>query len=132
MIQLTVLSGASAGKTVALKKFPVTVGRGAANSVQLSDTGVFEKHFEIRFSDAGFTMVTAPDAVVTLNNEALAERPLRNGDVIGAGLAKIQFSLAALPQRGLKVREIASWLLILAVAVAQIYCVVRLLAMARS
>jgi hypothetical protein len=133
MVQLHVLNGASAGCTIAPDKFPITVGRAPANSLALADPGVFEKHFEVQFSLEGFLLLPEANAPITINGKASASRAiLRNGDVIGAGYAKIQFWLAAVPQRGLKAREVAAWLVILLVAVAQFYCLWRLLAIARS
>ena len=131
MIQLHVLSGAAAGKRFESKTFPVTIGRGAANALTLSDPGVFERHLEIRFSGEGFSFISAPDAVVTLNGCRAEGGTLRNGDLLGAGYTKLQFWLAALPQRGLRLREVITWLLVSGVAGAQIFLLLRLLEMAR-
>jgi len=133
MVQLHVLNGASAGSKIAPEKFPVSVGRGAANSLAVIEPGVFDKHFEILFSRDGYLLEPSSNATVTINGQSPTARVvLRNGDIIGAGYAKIQFWLGAMPQRGLKAREVATWLLILLVGIAQVYCFVRLLAMARS
>lgn len=127
MIQLHVLSGASAGQRHELKRFPISVGRSAACSVALSDPGVFEKHFEILFLPEGYTLQASPHAVVTVNDARAETALLRNGDVISAGYPKLQFWLGAMSQRGLRLRESLAWLLVLGVAAAQIYVFVRLL-----
>jgi hypothetical protein len=131
VIQLIVLSGASLGKSHTAERFPFWVGRNPSCALCLNDLGVFEQHFEIQFSGEGFSLIPKADAVLTLNGQPSKGGLLRNGDVIGAGLAKIQFWLGALPQRGLKLREIGTWTLVFAVGILQLYLLSRLLAMAR-
>ena len=132
MIQLNVLRGSSAGEKSAADQFPFTVGRDPKNSLALSDAGVFDQHFEIQFTPEGFSVAPQRDAVVTLNGDRTAGAILKNGDVIGAGLAQVQFCLGTLPQRGLRAREAFTWMLIAAVAAAQVYLFWRLLNLARS
>jgi hypothetical protein len=132
MVQLHVLTGAEAGKTVVARTFPFKVGRNSGNSLILSDPGVFAEHFEVRFSDDGFSLAPYANAVVTLNAASTEGAILRNGDVIGCGLAKVQFWLAQLPQGGLRARELVSWALIALVAAAQIYILIWLLGIGRS
>src|SRR5688572_24899530 len=127
MIQLHVLSGASAGQRHDLKRFPITVGRNAGCSLPLSDPGVFDKHFEIQFSPEGYTLQASPHAVVTINDARAESALLRNGDIISAGYPKLQFWLGAMTQHGLRLRESFAWLLVFGVAVAQICVFVRLL-----
>jgi hypothetical protein len=132
MVQLHVLTGAEAGKTVVARTFPFKVGRDSGNSLVLSDPGVFAEHFEVRFSEEGFSLAPHGDAVVTLNAAPIGEEILRNGDVIGCGLAKIQFWLGQLPQRGLRAREMATWGLIALVAGVQVFVLIWLLGLAGS
>lgn len=131
MIQLHVLRGSLAGESRKADIFPFTVGRDAKNSFTLTDAGVFDRHFEIRFTPEGFALVPHANVVVTLNGERSEGVVLRNGDVVGVGLAQIQFWLGALPQRGLRLRESATWALVLCVLAAQAYLFWRLLKMAR-
>ena len=130
MILLQALNGESAGRRFDAKRFPVTVGRSADCTVVLNDAGVFDRHFEIRFSPGGFMLQASPDAVVAVNGARAESALLRNGDIINAGYAKLQFWLGAMKQRSLAVREIFTWLLILAVIIAQTYLLVKLLALA--
>jgi hypothetical protein len=131
MIQLSVLNGSAAGRQLEANAFPISVGRNSACSLVLSEPGVFDKHFDIQFSPEGYTLQAAPHAVVSVNGANLERALLRNGDVIAAGYAKIQFSLGGLKQKALGVREGLTWLLIAAVAAAQVVFVSRLIAMAR-
>jgi hypothetical protein len=127
MIQLHVLSGASAGQRHELNQFPVSVGRNATCSVPLSDPGVFDKHFEIQFSPEGYNLQASPHAVVTVNDARAETALLRNGDIISAGYPKLQFWLGAMTQRGLRLRESIAWFLVFGVSVAQIYVFLQLL-----
>jgi predicted component of type VI protein secretion system len=131
MIQLHVLTGSSAGQSFSTNQFPVSVGRNPKCSVPLADPGVFDTHFEIQFSPEGFVLQANSHTVVYVNDATTERAILRNGDVVKAGLAKLQFSLGTLGQRGLRAREVATWLLIGAAAAAQAYLLLRLIAMAR-
>lgn len=131
MIQLDVLSGNSAGVRKAFKTFPVSIGRSSESALCLSDPGMFDLHCQIDATPEGFVLIPAADAVTTLNGVPGERTTLRNGDVIGAGLAKIQFGLGTLEQRGLRARELLAWFLVAAIAGIQIYLFARLLEMAR-
>jgi hypothetical protein len=131
MIQLHVLTGAAAGLRSEANHFPMSVGRSFRCMVIIQDPGVFDQHFEIQFSPEGFILQANPHSVVAVNGAQTERALLRNGDVISAGFAKIQFWLGAMTQRSLRLREAAVWLLIIAVAVAQVYLILRLLAIAR-
>jgi pSer/pThr/pTyr-binding forkhead associated (FHA) protein len=131
MVQLGVLTGSSAGLRKEFRSFPIAVGRARQNELVLSDPGVFEVHFQIQSTPEGFWIAAAPEAVTTVNDSRVDKGLLRNGDVIGAGYAKIQFWLGALQQRGLRLRESAAWLLVALTAAAQVYLLLRLLEMAR-
>jgi len=131
MIQLHVLTGAAAGLRCEANHFPMSVGRSSACTIIIQDPGVFDKHFEIQFSSEGFTLQGNPHSVVAVNGAQTESALLRNGDVISAGFAKIQFWLGAMTQRSLRLRETAVWMLIIAVALAQVYLLSRLLAITR-
>jgi pSer/pThr/pTyr-binding forkhead associated (FHA) protein len=129
MIQLHVLNGAAAGRRFEADKFPITVGRSADCAFVLNDAGVFDRHFEIRFSPEGFTLHATPHAVVMVNDARCETALLRNGDTIIAGCPKIQFWLGAMKQRGLRLRETFAWMLIATIVSAQIYLLARLLSL---
>ncbi|MGA2786494.1 MAG: FHA domain-containing protein [Verrucomicrobiota bacterium] len=129
MIQLNILSGKKAGAQSAARRFPFRVGRAAGNELQLDDDGVWDQHLTLEFNrQEGFTLATASNALTTINGEPLQAAVLRNGDIITLGSAKLQFWLAAAPQRSLRAREVFVWLLLTAVTAAQfalIYWLVR-------
>jgi pSer/pThr/pTyr-binding forkhead associated (FHA) protein len=132
MILLHVLRGSSAGVKRIAEKFPFTIGRDSRNSLSIPDAGVFDRHLEILFSADGYSVVPQRDAVLTVNGDKSETCVLKNGDVLGLGIAQVQFSLGPLPQRSLRLREVLTWLLVAGVVAAQVYYFWRLLMIARS
>jgi hypothetical protein len=126
MVQLRILSGPKAGGLQAVRCFPFHVGRAADNDLCLDAAGIWDYHFVLDLrQNEGFTLQTFENAFATVNDQARTSTPLRNGDVISFGAAKIQFWLAAPGQRGLRSRELFVWLLLLLVTLGQfalIYC----------
>ena len=127
MIQLRILSGQTAGDTLVVRRFPFHIGRAAENNLRLEAPGVWDRHLTLEFQKSeGFILHTAPDAFAAINEQPLTSARLRNGDIISFGSAKIQFWLAAPRQRGLHLRELSVWLLLLAVTAAQFVLIYRL------
>ena len=119
MIQLHVLSGKKAGSQTVVRHFPFRVGRAPGSHLQLDDDGVWDQHLALEFQSGGFGLAVAPNALVAVNGMPFQNQPLRNGDIITIGSAKLQFWLAAARQRGLRPRELFVWTLIAAVTAAQ-------------
>jgi pSer/pThr/pTyr-binding forkhead associated (FHA) protein len=121
VIQLHILSGKQAGVLWNARRFPVRIGRSAANDLRLEDAGVWEQHFELALNPAeGFSLAAHPGALVAVNDTPQTATRLRNGDIITAGSAKLCFRLADNRQRGLRLREWAVWTLIVCVCLGQI------------
>jgi pSer/pThr/pTyr-binding forkhead associated (FHA) protein len=129
MVQFNILSGKKAGAQSAARCFPFHIGRAAGNELQLDDDGIWDQHLTLEFNrQKGFTLATAPNALVSINGGPVQTTVLRNGDVITLGSAKLQFWLAAARQRGLRRREAFVWALLAAVTAAQfalIYWLIR-------
>jgi pSer/pThr/pTyr-binding forkhead associated (FHA) protein len=120
MVVLKVLSGKRAGFICEARRFPVRVGRTPGCELQLEDHGVWNEHFQIELHPAaGFILQAHPDALVTANGQPVQHTPLRNGDLIEIGAAKLQFWLGDAAQRGLRSSEALVWALITAIAAAQ-------------
>ncbi len=119
MIQLNVLSGKKAGSQTVVRRFPFRVGRAPGNHLQLDDDGVWDRHLALEVHQDGFSLALAPGAVGSVNSEAFQNHPLRNGDTITIGSAKLQFWLAAAQQRGLRTPELFVWALLLLVTLGQ-------------
>ncbi len=121
MVQLRILSGKKAGTNWDARRFPVRIGRSAANDLPLEEDGIWDEHFELTFDRAeGFVLTACPDALVTVNHEPAQTVRLRNGDSIEVGAVRMRFWLGEARQRGLRLREWFVWTLILAVSVGEI------------
>jgi len=119
MVQIDVLSGQKAGSHPVVRRFPFRIGRASGNDLQLEDGGVWDHHLSLEFQREGFNLSVAPDALVAINGVPVQNQVLRNGDIITVGSAKLQFSLTAARQRGLRIREFFLWSLIAGVIAAQ-------------
>ena len=96
--------------------------------MRLEAPGVWDHHLTLEFQKSeGFILRTAPEAFAAINEEQKQSARLRNGDLISFGSAKIQFWLAAPRQRGLHLRELFVWLLLLAVTAFQFVLIYRLI-----
>ena len=129
MVQFNILTGKKAGAQPAARRFPFRIGRAPGNDLQLDDDGIWDQHLTLDFNrQKGFTLATAPNALVTVNGGPVQTAILRNGDFITLGSAKLQFWLAAARQRGLRLREAFVWALLAAVTATQfalIYWLIR-------
>ena len=110
MVQLKILSGKKAGTEWSARHFPFSVGRASSNDVQLEEAGVWEKHFEISPQlPNGFLLRAKNESPVTISGQSETEVILKNGDIIEAGAARLQFRLAPARQSSLVKNEIAIW-----------------------
>jgi hypothetical protein len=128
MIQLHILSGKMAGEDIFVRRFPFRIGRATGNGLILDDAGVWDTHLTLEFKkNEGFTLATTPEAFAAINDEQKQSARLRNGDIISFGSAKLQVWLAPPVQRGLRLRELIVWLLLIAVTAFQFFLIYRLL-----
>jgi len=122
MIQLHILSGKKAGSLAVASHFPFRIGRASENDLSLEDAGIWEQHVTLEFrKKEGFHLATAANALAAVNDKPVENILLRNGDVITLGSAKIQFWLAAAPQRGLRLRENFIWALLMLITAGQFF-----------
>jgi hypothetical protein len=130
MVQLRILSGPKAGGLQAVRRFPFHVGRAPDNDLCLEGAGIWDYHFKLDLRpEEGFSFETFDQALAAVNDAPQSAARLRNGDVISFGAAKIQFWLSAPAQRGLRLREMAVWLLLILVTLAQLALIRFLLAL---
>jgi hypothetical protein len=120
MVQLRILSGPMAGDLRVVRRFPFHVGRAADNDLSLDAPGIWDYHFALRLQpDEGFTLQTFDEAFAAVNDHAQTSARLGNGDIISFGSAKLQFWLAPPRQRGLRLRELFIWLLLILITLGQ-------------
>ncbi len=120
MIQLNILSGKKAGTQTVARRFPFHIGRASENELQLEDDGIWDQHLTLEFqTQSGFNLITAPNALATVNGGPVQSTTLRNGDMIMVGSVKLQFWLAAATQGSLRVREGFVWTLLVLITLGQ-------------
>ena len=121
MVQLKVLSGKKAGTTWVARRFPVRVGRSAGSDLQLEEGGVWDQHFQLDFKPGeGIVLSVQPNALTTVNGQAVQETVLRNGDAIDIGALKLQLWFTETRQADLRLREGFTWAAIAAISLGQV------------
>lgn len=107
---------------MAARHFPVRIGRAAADDLHIEDNGVWDSHLQIDFIPrTGFILNPRPEAITGINGQRVqAATPLRNGDLIQAGSAEIQFWLGEVSQRSSRFRESLIWATIAIISLGQI------------
>jgi pSer/pThr/pTyr-binding forkhead associated (FHA) protein len=129
MVQLHLQTGKQAGTSWVARRFPVRIGRSPASDLQLEEPGVWDDHFELTLDPGqGVLLAARPNALVSVNREAVQSARLRNGDSIEVGSVQLQFWLSETRQRGLRLREWFVWCLVVALSlgeIALIYWLVR-------
>ena len=99
-VLLKVLSGPDSGKQFSsAQSDTVTVGRGQACQVQLTDPSVSRTHFDISYKDGHFLLTDLGSATGVLVNGGKAdEKRLRHGDRIQVGKTEISVELVGDPE----------------------------------
>ena len=127
MLRLDILSGSKAGTHWVARRFPVRIGRATTCDLRLEESGVWEQHAELSLdASEGFVLQTQPDSLVTVNKQPVQSTRLRNGDSIAVGSVQIQFWMADVHQRGLRLREWLVWIIVLSVTLAEVVLVYQL------
>lgn len=121
MIQLRVLNGKKAGQSILVHRFPCSVGRAPNRTLPLTEEGVWDHHFDIALNEhEGFLFLLQTNALALINGESCSRKVLRNGDMIEAGSARLQFWLSETRQLSQRWREWATWLFIALLCLTQI------------
>ena len=128
MVQLNVLSGKAAGRSITVRRFPFDIGRSDQNHLVLDDAGIWNQHLTLSFRpDQGIEISQYPDAALSVNLQPVETgHCLRNGDVITLGAVKLQFWLAAASQRSLHGRELCIWIILVLVVLTELFLLGRL------
>jgi predicted component of type VI protein secretion system len=126
MVQFRILSGQQAGKVYASHDFPVQIGRGPAAHLRLTDPGVWDQHLEVRLDGDGFFARLHANAIGLVNGQKFEEVRLRNGDILEAGGAKLQFWLDEVKTPAMTWREGATWIALGLLTAGQVALMMRL------
>ena len=121
MIQFSILTGKKAGVCWAARRLPVRIGRSPASDLQLDEEGVWDQHLRVDLKPRdGFYVTAQPNALASVNCQAVRQARLRNGDCVEIGGLKLRFWLGQTRQAGLRFREFLTWAAITAVCLGQI------------
>lgn len=128
MIQLHILSGKKAGATISISKLPFAVGRTAASSLAIDESGVWDQHFTISWPKVNELVLTAnPSAITIVNGAKVSETALREGDLIEAGAVKMRFGFEPVRQKSLFTREMLTWIALSLLSLGQVALIYQLL-----
>lgn len=110
MVCLRVLCGSTAGREFVARRFPLLVGRAKDADVRIEDPGVWEHHFQLEWDrEEGILLTAGEEAVTRVDGRPVCRERLRNGSVIEAGSARLQFTLSPVVQRSMRWRERCVW-----------------------
>jgi pSer/pThr/pTyr-binding forkhead associated (FHA) protein len=110
MVQLTVLSGKTAGAVLVARRFPFRIGRATEDNLRLEEAGVWDGHLQLSLKmPEGFLITVHERALAAANGEPFRQRIVRNGDVIEIGSTRIRLALSPTQQRGFRTREFLTW-----------------------
>ncbi len=127
MVLLRLVSGSTAGQETVARRFPFQVGRGPQAQLRIEQPGVWESHFVIERPPGQALALRALAGAITLVNGVRVETvALRNGDLIEAGAARIQFWLSPVNQTGLALRESLTWIGLAAITAFEVLVAVQL------
>jgi hypothetical protein len=91
---LLVIAGPDRKQSIALRKDPVTIGRGLENSLRLTDAGVSSEQAKVVYEGGRVTLKDNESKNGTfVNNQRVGTQPLENCDVIAFGATKILVTL---------------------------------------
>jgi hypothetical protein len=121
VVQLRILNGKKAGVDWTARRFPVRIGRAAACDLSLEEEGIWDFHLELSIDPCqGILLSVQPDAFAAVNGQPVQQVVLRSGDLIEIGALQVRFGLSATRHRGLRLREILTWLALGALCAGQI------------
>jgi hypothetical protein len=127
MVQLSALRGQHSGAQFIIDRFPFSIGR-SESDLCCEESGVWENHLQLLFDPSiGIVLKSLPDAFTAVNGTRTCEATLRNGDIVEVGGSKFQFTLAPALQRPLRSYEIAAWVFVSGITLAQVLLIYRLL-----
>jgi len=93
----------------------------------LEEPGVWQHHFLIDWLAEGLVLETEPQALLSINDVPAQRAVLRNGDTITLGAVRIRFSLTAVRQSSLALREWLTWIALGSLCLGQVALVYWLL-----
>ena len=89
---LMVMEGSSAGRLFPIQSEKLTVGRSKQAGFSIEDEGISRMHCGVSFSEGAYVLSDLGSTNGTrVNSSAIAEHPLRDGDVITVGGTRLRY-----------------------------------------
>jgi pSer/pThr/pTyr-binding forkhead associated (FHA) protein len=121
VVQLQFLNGAKAGTRWVACRLPFTLGRSAQDDLRIEDDGVWDRHARIELRDRQWAVLVASEqARTSVNGQPIQEAILRNGDILQIGSVQLQFGFSPAAHRGLRIREVLTWIGIALMALVEV------------
>ena len=104
--KIVVLQGERTGETFLVRRGDrVVVGSDPTCNIPFADAGVAARHLAITGKGGGFLVESVDGAALQVNDQPVAQKALRDGDVVTAGGLQFRFGLVAEPAVGSQRRE---------------------------
>lgn len=123
IVELQLLSGKMAGRRVAARRFPFSIGRSEDADLQLDEAGVWPAHARIRLDASEGFVLEAVDGLVQVNCQPVTLHRLKNGDVMRVGPVDLRFAIAPAHQKKLVIHELVQWAVFAGTVVMQLLLV---------
>ncbi len=121
MIQLKFLTGKKAGQNFEACLFPFRIGREADAALRVEEPGVWENHLTLDHGPANSIVLRFGSGVTgVVNGTTVSSAELKNGDEVDMGSVKLRLFLSPPRQRGLRLREFATWMLIALIGLGEV------------
>lgn len=117
----------SSGHAV-VDSFPYKIGRSSAADLRFQGPGVWDDHATIQYDAAQrkYRIVAAPESVLLINGERLAEKVIVPGDKLQIGSVSLNISLSPVSGASLRITEAVFWFVFSALVAVQVLLVAAL------
>ncbi len=106
--------------TVPVGSYPFVIGRAAESSLVLDGPGIWPRHLSLDLApDEGLVVSVEKGAIATLEDRPVERHRLRHGEEMRIGAFRIQFLVSPPARRSLVAWEVALWLVLAGVVLAQ-------------
>ena len=121
VVYFQILNGKTAGTSWTARRLPVRIGRAPGSDLCLDDPGVWDEHLEVALGpEDSFEVSVCGSALALLNGTPMRKAVLRSGDVLHLGATELRFGLSPAAQRSLRLRELLTWLALVALCLGQV------------
>lgn len=105
--------------TVPLGPDPFVIGRASDASLVLDEPGIWPRHLSLDLAPGEGLVVSVEKVIATLEDRPVERHRLRHGEEMRIGAFRIQFLVSPPARRSLVAWEVALWLVLAGVVLAQ-------------